>query len=109
MCCHSRWEKAVAVLALLYVAPLPSMLHFTSLPHSSFIYLQMSSEGMSDIAQLYFLLQDYKLLVWKKIPPLLPNPLPRIHAIGSCLSVFQLCMLVSLNSWFHSHVLALLS
>jgi len=34
----------------------PPTLHFTSLPYLSFRYLQMSSEGMSDAARLYFLL-----------------------------------------------------
>lgn len=52
---------------------------------------------------LHFLLQDHKLLFWKKIP-LLPNPDARILAIiGVCLRVFQLCVLLSLSSWFHSH------
>ena len=115
-CHHGWWEEAVAVLALLYIAPhhlcyilLPFL---TCLSYTCRWVLKgcLILHGCTFCSfYLHFPLQDYKLLFWKKIPPLPPNPLPRILAIGACLLVFQLCILVSLSSWFYSHVLAPLS
>lgn len=54
-CCHGWWEEAVGSSSSAVCCTSPSMLYFTSLPYLSFMYLRMSSEGMSDTARLYFL------------------------------------------------------
>ena len=113
---RQSWKEAVAVLPLLYVAPhhlryiLPPFLTCLSDTCRWVLKGCLMLHGCTFCSfYLHFLLQDYKLLFRKKIPPLLPNPLPRILSVGVCLPVFQLCMLVSLGSRFHSHVVAPLS